>query len=135
MAYGGGDGIDITLPAAADLSVYQYRFMTVDANGRGTPCSAATTRIIGILQNKPAAADVGARIRVAGISKMLAGAALNEGDCLTSTPVNATDGTSALGFGTAAAATSIGAFVGAITLVSCGASADITDVLLTRYQI
>ena len=134
MAYGGGDYIDISLPAAADLSTYQYKFMTVDANGRGTVASAATTRILGILQNKPGAVDAPARIRTAGISKLVGGAALAEGDCLTSTPIDATSG-SANGMGTAAAATSIGCFIGAIALAATGGSADIADVLLTRYQI
>lgn len=132
MAYGGGDYIDISLPAAADLSNYQYRFMTVDANGRGTVCSAATTPVVGILQNKPSAQDSPARIRVSGISKMAAGAALNEADMLASTPIDATSG-SANGFGTAAAAGQVGVFVGAICLAACGASTDITDVLVTRF--
>lgn len=134
MAYGGGDYIDITLPAGADLSAYQYHFAAVDASGYGTITSAATTPNLGILQNKPSAAGQAARIRVAGISKLVAGAALNEGDMLASTPVDATSG-SAHGFGTAAAAGQVGVFVGAICLASCGASADITDVLVTRFVL
>ena len=133
MAYS-GDGIDITLPAAADLSTYQYKFMTVDANGRGTVTSAATTPIVGILQNKPSATDSPARIRIAGISKLVGGAALNEGERLTSTVIDATSG-SANGMGTVAAATSIGVYIGAICLAATGGSADIADVLVTRYQI
>ena len=134
MAYGGGTYEDITLPAAADLSSYQYHFVTVDANGRGTITTAATTPVIGILQNKPSAAEAPARIRVSGISKLAAGAALNEAERVCSTPQDATslDGH---GFGTVAAATSIGVFIGAIVLAACGASADITDLLVTRYQI
>ncbi len=135
MAYGGANnGSDITLPAAANLSTYQYKFMTVDANGRGTVCSAATTPVVGILQNKPSAVDEPARIRVAGISKLVGGAALNEGERLCSTVIDATSG-SANGMGTVAAATSIGVFIGAICLAATGASADLADVLVTRYQI
>ena len=119
MPYGGGDGIDITLPAAADLSSHQYKLMTVDANGRGTICTAYTVMPIGILQNKPAAADVPARIRVAGISKYLAGAAANEGAFIAS---------NAQGYGTATTLDTAH-YVG-IVLHAPGGSADIQDLLV-----
>jgi hypothetical protein len=48
--------LDTTYLAAADLSAKQYRFVTVDSNGR----MAVATRgalAIGILQDKPAALD------------------------------------------------------------------------------
>lgn len=132
MAYGGGDYLDITLPAAADLSTYQYKFVKVDANGRGTITANATDPILGILQNKPSVQDAPARIRIAGISKLVGGAALNEGDMLASTVQDATSG-SANGMGTAAAAGQVGVFVGAICLAATGGSGDIADVLVTRF--
>lgn len=134
MAYGGGDHPSITLPAAADLSKYQYRFCMVDANGRGTICAGPTSPNIGILQNKPSSQDEPARIQTGGRSKLAGGAALNEGDWLTSTTLDATSG-SANGFGTAAAATSVGVVVGAICLAATGGSTDIADVLITRFVI
>ena len=123
MPYGGGDYVDITLPAAADLSGHQYKFVIVDANGRGTVLTACTTVPLGILQNKPGTADVGARIRVSGVSKLRFGAATNEGAELASGPE---------GFGTAT--TTSGDGVGAICLHSVGGSADINDVLIARYR-
>ncbi len=87
-----GNGIDITVPAAADLSSYQHRLVTIDANGRGTICTGYTVQPIGILQNKPSAANVGARIRVFGESKYVAGAAADEMAYIAS---------NAQGFGTA----------------------------------
>lgn len=134
MAYSGSSDSDISLPAAADLSAYQYHFMMVDASGYGTVALAATSRIVGVLQNKPEAVGDPCQIRIAGISKIVGGAALAEGECLTSTPIDATTG-SACGFGTAAAATSIGCFIGGIVLTATGASADIGEILVTRYQI
>ena len=124
MAYGGGAGdcIDITLPAAADLSSYQYKFMTVDANGRGTPATANTAVIAGILQNKPAAADTGARIRVAGISKLVFGAAANEAAFMTA---------NGEGFGTPTAVA--GCFTGAVVIAAVGGSADIGDVFVRGF--
>lgn len=126
MAYGGGQYTDITLPASADLSSHQYKFITVDANGRGTICTAATNPIIGILQNKPSAQDEPARIRVQGISKIYGGAALNEGDMVAS---------NLQGFGTAAAAGQVAVQVGGICLAATGGSGEYADVLVTRFVI
>jgi len=123
MAYE-GEGIDITLPAAADFSSHQYRFMTVDANGRGTICSAYTVVPIGILQNKPDAADKPARVRIAGISKLQMGAAVDEGNRLAS---------NAEGYGTVTTLDT--ANYGAIALHAVGASADIQDVLISVGMI
>ena len=118
MPYG-GTGIDITVPAAADLSSYQYRLMTIDANGRGTICTAYTVQPIGILQNKPSAADVPARVRVFGESKCKFGAAANEMAFVAS---------NAQGFGTATTLDTAG-YVGFV-LHAPGGSADIQDVLV-----
>ena len=127
MAYGGGEYTDITLPAAADFSTHQYKFIIADANGRGTIATTAVGPYIGILQNKPDAADKPARIRVHGISKLVAGAALNENDMICSTAVG--------GFGTATAASAIGTFCGAIALAAVGGSTDIADVLVTHFIV
>ena len=116
------EGIDITMPAAADLSAQQFRAMIVDTNGQATT-SAALGKVIGILQNKPAAAGRGARIRISGTSKLQGGAALAEQDYVAS---------NAQGFGTAAA--SLNDEVFAIVLTQTGGSGDITDVLIHRFR-
>lgn len=118
----GGDGIDVTLPAAADLSSYQYHFVVVDANGRGTLATSCTTIPLGVLQNKPSAADSAARVRVQGITKLAYGAAANEGALLASGPE---------GFGTATTTAADG--VGAICLHAPGGSADVQDALLVHF--
>lgn len=113
------DGIDISLPAAADLSGQQHNFVLIAADGRVNVASAATDDIIGILQNKPAAAGRAARVRVAGVSKLEMGAAVNEGDRLTSD-------SSGRGVATTTAANTISA----MCLVASGAAGDVVKVLL-----
>jgi len=122
MPYG-GEAIDITLPAASDLSSYQYRFVVVDANGRGTLSTSCLAVPLGILQNKPSAADAAARIRISGVSKLVYGAATNEAAELASGPE---------GCGTAT--TTSGDGVGAICLHAVGGSTDIQDVVLRNYR-
>ena len=121
MAYE-GEGLDISIPAASDLSSYQYHFVQIDANGRVALTTAITDVPLGILQNKPSAADVPARIRVSGRSKLAMNQSCSEGTVVTSN----TQGFGVPGGGTAA----VGCFVRGITLLSCGGSGDITDVLL-----
>lgn len=125
MAYGGADVNDFSVPAAADLSASQYTFMAFDANGRGTISTDATSPIIGVLQNKPNAQDVPARIRPAGnLSKFKFGGVVNENGMICSTSD---------GMGTAT--TAIGTFVGAIAAAAVGGSLDIGDVLVTCFRI
>lgn len=69
-----------SVPANADLSSYQYRFVDINSSGKAA-LAAAGVGVDGILQNKPAAANRAAS--VAGtpgqISKMVAGAAITAG--------------------------------------------------------
>lgn len=85
MSFDHTSNLDITLPAAADLSAKQYRFVTIDSNGR----AALSTRgalASGILQDKPAALDRPGRIRtVSGvISKVVLGGTVTKGQALVS---------------------------------------------------
>lgn len=125
MPYDSGNVIDITMPAAADLSDYQYRILAIDANGRATiAVDPQAVSIIGVLQNKPSAADAAARIRVLGESKMVFGAAADEGAYITANPQ---------GFGTATT-TDHDQTVGRV-LHAPGGSGNIQDILvyLVRY--
>lgn len=69
--------------AAADLSDYQHCFVTLSAADTANMCGAGAT-ILGVLQNKPAAAGRACEIRRAGISKLTAGETLAVGDKLKS---------------------------------------------------
>lgn len=82
MAYEASQPLKITLEAAADLSAQQYRFVTLDANGRAAVTTATTDKVIGVLQNKPSALGQTAEIVVIGVTKMSADAAIAIADGL-----------------------------------------------------
>lgn len=115
-------GIDITLPAAGDESAEQHTFYLVDANGRADQCTTndGTDVCIGVLQNKPAAQDRGARLRTCGITKLVAGAAVNEGDTLRP------DAT-----GRGIATTTDGHIYGAIALTPAAGADEVIEALVT----
>lgn len=71
-------GKQITLEASADLSTHQHKFVVVDASGQAA-LAGANVDVVGVLQNKPAAAGRAAEIMVSGISKVIAGAAVTQG--------------------------------------------------------
>ena len=71
-------GIDITFKAVGDMSSYQYRAVYLSAANTVTVCGA-NGRGIGILQNKPDAANESAVIRVSGVSKCKINAAVTVG--------------------------------------------------------
>jgi len=65
--------MDIPLKAAADLSDYQYRIVELSASKTVTYSSADDDKALGILQDKPAAANRAAKVRIAGVSKLKLG--------------------------------------------------------------
>lgn len=74
--------LDYTFKAGADLSAKQFYFMEFDGNGDVVACNAATDIPVGVLQNKPDASGKAAIVRVVGISKVSADAALSRGDLI-----------------------------------------------------
>jgi hypothetical protein len=74
---------DISLEANADLSAKQHTIMHIVAANRVTFGTGGTTKNIGVLQNKPAAAGRAAEVRVAGLSKLQIGASVSVGDHIT----------------------------------------------------
>jgi len=79
MAFDSPDLPYASFKAAADLSAAQYKFVKLDGNGDVVVCSAATDRPVGVLQNAPTSGQM-ATVQYAGITKVQADAALNEGD-------------------------------------------------------
>ena len=64
-----------TGPAKRDLSAYQYCAMTIDTDGYIDYANSATgTQVLGILQNKPAAAGDEAEVAILGTSLFYMGA-------------------------------------------------------------
>lgn len=68
----------ITLPAAADHSSNQYKFMKIDSAGRAA-LAGEGDKPIGVLQDAPAAIDRPCRICVAGVSKVKMAASMTKG--------------------------------------------------------
>jgi hypothetical protein len=68
------DTLDISLQTAADLSSSQYTFVKISADNTVAAATAATDKIIGILQNKPKGdvTPATARVRVFGVSRLVA---------------------------------------------------------------
>lgn len=123
-------GLDATFDAAADLSTHQNKFV-IGAPQAGTSqqarvnVSTANARMIGILQNKPNAANLGAVVRLYGRSKLVVDASA----IVVGSPLKA-DGT---GQGTLASAANDN--VGAIALEANGGVACIIDALIMNYVI
>lgn len=70
-----GEGLKYTGKAYGDLSSYQYHAVTLDTNGLINICdTSAGTIPLGILQNKPTAANQEAEVTILGRSLMLVNA-------------------------------------------------------------
>lgn len=81
---------EITIPASADLSSFQYRAVYMRSDGSAGTYSETWTQpgggspAIGIMSNKPGASGRGARISMpGGVVKMEAVAAINPGDVVS----------------------------------------------------
>jgi len=72
----------VSINANADLSSYQYRFVTINASGLLALVGAGLAAD-GVLQDKPAAANRPGSIGILGITKIEAGAVITMGDNLT----------------------------------------------------
>lgn len=80
------DGIDVTMKAGGDMSAKQYYFVKMIATDDVvTTCTATTSIIFGVQQNKPAADGRECLVRVLGHSKIMAGATIAADDLLSTT--------------------------------------------------
>lgn len=108
----------VTLQASTDLSDYQYRFVTVDSNGKAA-LAANGAPVFGVLQNKPSD-DQAASIMINGLSKVVAhGSTVAVGDLVTSSSV-----------GMAAAAAAGEYTVGRVVLGSSGSTGRVLTIAL-----
>jgi hypothetical protein len=121
-------GHDITFDSAADLSTHQYKFV-VGAPPAGNSqqarvnVSGANGRTIGVLQNKPNAANLGAVVRIQGTTKLQ----VDTSAILVGSPLKA----GPTGEGTLGASGEIGA----IALEANGGAAVIIEAMIVCYQI
>jgi len=74
-----GPIIDLPFKAGADLSAKQYHQVEMTATGIVNVCNGAGDAPIGVLQNKPKTNEA-AIVRMLGISRLVADAALAVGD-------------------------------------------------------
>ena len=75
--------LDLSFKAAADYSSSQYYLMYQSAADTVTKAATAGTKVIGVLQDDPAAAGRAGSVRVMGVTKVVAGAAISVDDELT----------------------------------------------------
>lgn len=73
---------DISLQAGADLSAYQHRFVKVASTSLVASLAGSNDIAIGVLQDKPLQGHM-TQVRVYGISKVVAGAAIAAGAGIT----------------------------------------------------
>lgn len=121
-------GQDITFDSAADLSTHQYKFVVgAPASGNSQQArvnvSGANGRTIGVLQNKPNAANLGAVVRIGGTTKLQ----VDTSAIVVGSPLKA----GAAGEGSLAASGEIGA----IALEANGGAAVIIEAMIVCYQI
>jgi hypothetical protein len=76
--------IDVSVPASGDLSSDQFKAITLDGSGEAV-LAGANAKVLGILQNIPAAQGEVARVRVQGISKAIVSETVAFGKFLTPT--------------------------------------------------
>lgn len=126
--------LDITRDANVDLSAKQFFIVKAVAGGK-VGLAAAGEQSYGILQDKPASGKAGS-VRVYGVSKVVAGAAIAEGDPITSdangkakSAVKASTNTSDAG---AIADPLVGSHVLGIALEAAAADLDVITVLITH---
>jgi len=117
------EGIDITLLAAEDLSSYQYHFVTQANDTTVQLLNAATDAPLGVLQNAPAAGQP-AVVRIAGVSKLKANAAIAVGVQVKAEYVGAAD------CGKADAADTEGDIARGLVVQASGAEDDLCAALL-----
>lgn len=76
------------VPAGADLSSYQFRFVVAEKKASALKCVLAATAgsrsVLGVLQNKPTADGDAALVAVRGISKVICGSAVTMGNFVIS---------------------------------------------------
>jgi hypothetical protein len=116
--------LDISYPAAEDLSSDQYKFVVLTSSKTVRRPDSETEVALGVLQNAPKL-GAAAQVRVLGISKLVANDALGVGAWVMPEFVSATDA----GKGKTAAATP--AYARGQVVVASGAEDDLLSALLT----
>jgi hypothetical protein len=75
--------LDLSLPAAADYSTKQFYLMVQNSSGQAELANSAGEKCIGVLQDDPDTAGDQCRVRVQGVSKVVAGGTFSYDAALT----------------------------------------------------
>jgi len=124
--------LDLTFKAGEDLTDKKHRFAKLDEDGKVVVSTSEKSVSIGILQNEPDTIDKAARVRMEGISKLVAGAAFSIGGILGGL-VGGIEGTLITsdtdGRGIAA---NVNEYIGAIALEAAADAVELVEVLITH---
>ena len=121
-------GIDVGFLANEDLSSDQFRFVRI-TSGKVERPNAANDKILGVLQNAPAAGEMAA-VRISGVSKVVAGAGAIAVDAwVTAEYVSATDA------GKALTTVTDKDVVSGQCIVAAGAEDDLCSIVITRFTL
>ncbi len=126
MAFQSSPVLDFSFKAAEDLSNYQYHFVKVNTSGQVRLLDAGDELPDGVLQNAPESGEE-ATVRILGISKVVANAALDEGTFIKAEYLGASD------CGKAADASSTASLTMGRVIGASGAEDDLCSVILTPY--
>lgn len=123
----------VSFPAGADLSAKQFHMLEQAADGEVTAANAATDNIVGVLQNKPAAAARAANVAIGGITKVAASSTAAGGGFAPGTALVSNAAGKAVEFGgTNAAAYIVGRSMDTTTTgTAAGTGNSIISMLLT----
>lgn len=116
--------LDMSFPAAEDLSNDQYRLVVLTSAGTVRRPDSETEVALGILQNAPASGEA-ASVRILGVSKLVANDAIGIGTFVMQEYVSATDA------GKGKTSAGAPAYSRAVVLQASGAEDDMASVLLT----
>jgi len=81
MSFSQTNALDLSIPASADLSAKQYRFMTIDSSGNLATSSRGALSV-GVLQDAPAALARPGKVRIIGATKVVAGGTVTAGQAI-----------------------------------------------------
>lgn len=131
----------ISVPAGADLSTHQFKFVKLNSSKQVVIATAAGEKILGVLYNKPDAAGKAAQVAIFGKCKVKYGAAAAVGDAVSTdasakgrASTAAATGTSVVDTSDAGAATDPvkGAYIMGICMEAATADGDVCETLITH---
>jgi hypothetical protein len=126
-------GADVSLQAGSDLSAKQFFFVTLNGSTQ-LAVAGANVSVIGVLQDKPAAAGRSGQVRYFGITKVVAGGTIAVNDKIASDASGKAVKATAASVSAGTPEPLAGSYVVGIALASAN-SGETVSVLLTHAGI